>query len=57
MPIDTKTDLELYYAVVNEDGTYGEPMPIEGCKTIKIEWLLSTDEELIEWLLSTGEEL
>ena len=31
MPIDkSNTELKLYYAVMNEDGTYGELIPLEG---------------------------
>lgn len=39
MPIEhDQTDLKLYYAVMNEDGTYGEWQPLKECKFIEIEW-------------------
>ena len=35
MPIErNKNELKLYYAVKNEDGTYGEFQLLEKCKTI-----------------------
>ena len=39
MPIErNQTDLKLYYAVMNEDGTYGELIPLKKAQTIEIEW-------------------
>ncbi len=39
MPIERyPTDLKLYYAVMNEDGTWGELIPLNETRTIRIEW-------------------
>lgn len=39
MPIErNQTDLKLYYAVMNEDGTYGELIPLNKTQRIEIEW-------------------
>ena len=41
MPIEHKEDervLKCYYAVANDDGTYGEPMLLKEIKIIEIEW-------------------
>ena len=45
MPIKLNdAGLKCYYAVVNDDGTYGEPILLEECRTIKIKWEENNNE-------------